>query len=175
VVCILCLWGWLLVACGPPEPVLPGVIAQDQTTQEGLKVRPRTAYEKPPGVYVDVGYLCGRGLDAVREVLAEQLGDVVETVELDPRDGRELGLQRGRVRVKDGRIYQVRVTLDGPLRRSTALQALGLPPTVRKWNAFTREFNTRHHAGFDRIRMGRLEPGSEEVSWVEVRKTDPRR
>ncbi len=191
----------LLAGCDPPEPVLPGVVAElaevgaeladalgtrleqwnaraaelGEQTPEGLTVRAPKPYEKPAGVYVDVGHLCGRGLDSVRDVLSAQLGDILERRELNPQDGKELVLTRGSVRVKDGRIYLVKVALEGPLRRSTALQAMGLPPTVRKWNSFTHEFNTRHHAGFERIRMGRMEPGTVEVVWVEVMKTNPRR
>ena len=165
---------WLL-ACGPPEPVLPGVVQSPETTEEGLTVRSLQAYEKPAGVYVDVGHLCGKSLESVRDQLSEQLGDIRESRDLHPKDGKELVLERGSVRVKDGRVYLIHVDLEGPLRRSTALQALGLPPTVRKWNAFTHEFNTRFHAGFERIRMGRMEPGTEEVVWVEVMKASPRR
>ena len=155
--------------------MLPGVIQAPETTDDGLTVRPLKTYEKPPGVYVDVGYLCGKSLESVRDQLSVQLGDIRASTALNPKDGKELVLERGRVRVKDGRIYLIRVELEGSLRRSTALQAIGLPPTVRKWNAFTHEFNTRHHAGFERIRLGRMEPGTEEVLWVEVMKASPRR
>ena len=163
---------WL--GCGPSEPVLPGVVSAPTETAEGLSLRAQQTYEKPPGVYVDVAYLCGRSLDAVRDDLSAQLGDIQASTTLSPKDGRELKLERGMVRVKDGRIYLVHVDLEGPLRRSTALQAVGLSPTVRKWNAFTHEFSTRHHAGFERIRMGRLEPDGEAVVWVEVMKASPR-
>jgi hypothetical protein len=163
------------VGCGTPEPILLGVVAQAQETREGLTIRSPKAYVKPKGVYVDVGHLCGRSLDEVRDDLSEQLGDILASTDLNPKDGRELTLDRGKVRIKDGRIYMVRVELEGTLRRSTALQSVGLPPTVRKWNTFTYEYNTRYHAGFERIRMGRLSPESEEVLWVEVMKASPRR
>jgi len=155
--------------------VLPGVVEETTRGPTPSEVREPPAYEKPPGTFVDVKFLCGRTLSEVRDQLSIQMGDIQQIIELDPRDGRELVLERGRVRIKDDTIYMVRVQLQAPLRRSPALQAVGLPLTVRRWNSFTHEFNTRHHAGYDRIRMGRLEPESEAVTWVEVMKDNPRR
>ena len=161
--------------CGPPEPVLPGVVQESHTALASPGERHRPGYEKPPGILVDVKFLCGRTLSEVRDQLSIQMGDIQQIIDLDPRDGRELVLERGSVRVKGDTIYMVRVQLEGPLRRSPALQAVGLPVTVRRWNSFTHEFSTRHHAGYARIRMGRLEPESEAVTWVEVMKDNPRR
>ncbi len=172
---ILWLLGPLMAACGPPEPVLPGVVSDQKRTQEGLRVREPEPYNKPKGVYVDVPHFCGKSFEAVRDDLSEQLGDIRMSKELNSKDGKELKLDRGMIRVKDGKIYLVRVELKVPLRRSSAMQAVGLPVTVRKWNSFSREFNTRHHAGYERIRMGRLESNSEAVVWVEVMRSSPRR
>ena len=86
------------------------------------------------------------------------------------RDGIEFVLERGRIWVVEGDIQMVRVDLPYAMRRSQALENLGLPAQVREWFGNRRDWVTRHTAGFDRIRMGREEAESELVVWVEARK-----
>jgi hypothetical protein len=124
---------------------------------------------------VDVAHFAGRSLDAVRGELEEQLGEILEVVELSQRDGREIRLGRGLVREVNGGIYLVRVELPHPMRRSEAMRRVGLPPQVRKWLGFTNEWRASWLYGFERVRMGREERDSEFVVWVEALKSNPRK
>lgn len=161
----------LLLACEPEEPVLSGL--EPPSSVEGPNAAPEP-YRRAEGVYVDVQYLAGKSWQAVRDEVNAQLGDVQEIAELDPRDGREIRLERGFVREKEGRIYLVHVTLPRAMRRTAALHATGLPPQADDWHAFTHEYRLRWHGGFDRVRMGRIAADSEMVDWVEALRFDPR-
>lgn len=159
-----------LLACDPKEPVLSGLAPPLEADGE---VQPEP-YSKGEGVYVDVQYLAGKGWDEARDEVSVQMGDIVSIEELDPRDGREIRLERGFLRTKEGRIYVVYVDLPRPMRRTAALSATGLPPHADDWHAFTHEYRLRWHSGFDRIRMGRIEGDSQMVAWVEALRFNPR-
>ena len=160
----------VLLACGPDEPILSGVAPVEGPAAQA-EVAP---YEKDEGVYVDVLYLGGRTFDEVRGVVSQQLGDIQEVNDLGLRDGTEYVLERGRVKVKDGAIYLVHVDLERPMRQSSALAAIGLPPEVDSPYLLTTEIRLRWHAGFDRIRMGRASRDDDLVIWIEALKFDPR-
>jgi hypothetical protein len=134
-----------------------------------------TPYQKPEDVLVDVIHLVTKSLDEVRSDLEDQLGSVVEIVELDPQDGREIRMERGKVREVDGSIYLLWLELPQPMRRSEALMRLGMRAQVREWLGLTLEWRASWVQGMERVRMGREERDSEFVVWVEVRRFDPRR
>ncbi|MEC7242809.1 MAG: hypothetical protein VXW32_16365 [Myxococcota bacterium] len=162
---------WLLLACSQ-DPVLVG-LAEEEVLQAEEASGP-VRYEKGEGVLVDVAYLGGRAWDEVRGEVELQMGQIQERVERG-RDGVEIRLDRGMIRVVDQQVQLLRVELPYAMRRSQALENLGLPPQVREWHGNERDWVTHHNFGFERIRMGRDEPDSELVVWVEARKFNPRR
>jgi hypothetical protein len=168
------MWWMVLAGCMSSEPVLvalgPG---PSETVLKSLKKN--TPYQMPEGLLVDVAHLVTKSLDEVRSDLEDQLGSVVEIVELDPQDGREIRFERGKVREVDGSIYLLWLELPRPMRRSEALMQIGLRAQVREWSGLTFEWRTSWVQGMERIRMGREERDSEFVVWVEVRRFDPRR
>ena len=162
---------WLLLACSQ-DPVLVGLAEEEVLQAE--EVSGPVRYEKGEGVLVDVAYLGGRAWDEVRGEVELQMGRIRERVERG-RDGVEIRLDRGMIRVVDQQVQLLRIELPYAMRRSQALENLGLPPQVREWHGNERDWVTHHNFGFERIRMGRDEPDSELVVWVEARKFNPRR
>lgn len=158
----------LFLACRTNDPVLLGV----QATSADL-ADPGT-YTKPDHVVVDVNYLAGRNMSEVSGAVNTQLGDTVSVRELDPRDGQEITLERGMIRVKDDTVYLVRVDFERPVRRGAALAAVNIPHQVDNPTVLQDEYRVRWHNGFERIRMGREARGSEMIVWVEARRFDPR-
>lgn len=171
-----------LLACADPEPVVRAV--EPPRTAEEVKARreaqerrvnPRAAegpYTKADGVYVDVRYFAGRRWDVVRGEAEKQLGAVLAESEL-PGGDREVRLERGTVRLRDGGIILLDVPLPEAMRRGEALAALGLPPTTDRWLALTLEFRLTNAWGFRRIRMERAGRDSEDVVRVEAWKVSP--
>lgn len=159
----------LLLACGPDEPILPGVVTPDASDPGHV-----VTYAKPDEVDVDVGYLAGRAFGEMRGEVSQQLGDIREVNDLGTRDGTEYVMERGRVKVKDDAIYLIHVDLERPMRQSSALATLGLPSEIDAPYVLTNEIRLRWHAGFDRIRMGRATRDDDLVIWVEALKFDPR-
>lgn len=163
----------LLSSCGwlaADEPVLTGVPdVEANPAQQEL-----TSYALPKGVLVDMPFLAGQSWDQVRDQVGAQLGDIQGKTELDPRDGTEYLLERGKVRVKDGTIYLVHMDLPRPMRRGAALVAAGLPLQTDGWFSTTLEWRLRWTSGLERVRMGREQRDSEDVVWVEVLKWNPR-
>ena len=160
-----------VIACSS-EPVLVAL----EASPEGETVEEKVveAYSKPEGVFVDVAYFGGRTWREAQGEVELQMGRIQNRVE-HGRDGIEFVLERGRIWVVEGDIQMVRVDLPYAMRRSQALENLGLPAQVREWFGNRRDWVTRHTAGFDRIRMGREEAESELVVWVEARKFNGRR
>ena len=168
------MWWLVLAGCMSSEPVLVALgPAPSKAASESEDAN--TPYQKPEGVLVDVVHLVTRSLDEARSDLEDQLGSVVEIVELDPQDGREIRMERGKVREVGGSIYLLWLELPRPMRRSEALMQLGMRSQVREWLGLTLEWRTSWTQGMERIRMGREERDSEFVVWVEVRRFDPRR
>lgn len=162
---------WLLFACSQ-DPVLVG-LAEKEGLEQGTPDGP-VRYEKAEGVLVDVAYLGGRGWGEVRGEVELQMGRIQGRTNRG-RDGTEIQLDKGLIRVVDEQVQLIRVDLPFAMRRSQALENLGLPPQVREWHGNERDWVTHHNFGFERIRMGRDEPDSELVVWVEARKFNPRR
>jgi hypothetical protein len=161
----------ILVACSP-EPVLLGVDpARTDVESTAVEVK---AYEKPEGIFVDVAHLGGRQWNAIRAEVEQQMGPV-ESKSDRQRDGVEYQMGRGFVRVLRGQVQLINVELPYAMRRSQAMETLGLPPQVREWHGNKSDWVAHHAFGFDRIRMGRDAPGSELVNWVEARKFNGRK
>ncbi|MCK6518649.1 hypothetical protein L6R46_26780 [Myxococcota bacterium] len=165
---VCAIWALGLVGCGADEPILSGLRVAPSAQAPGAP------YVRPEHVLVDISYLGGRSWEEARDVVDEQLGPITERIDLDPRDGQELRFEAGALRVKDGQIYQITVTLPRPTRRAAALHSLNLPPQIDSWFSLDRELRARWEAGFERIRLGRAEPESEMIVWVEALKWSPR-
>ena len=162
---------WILISCSS-EPVLVG-LAEDHAAEGTADAGPQR-YEKSEAVMVDLAYLAGRGWNEVRGEAELQMGRIEGRVDRG-RDGTEIQLAKGLVRVVDEQVQLIRVELPYAMRRSQALEMLGLPPQVREWHGNERDWVTQHNFGFERIRMGRDAPDSELVVWVEARKFNARR
>ncbi|MFZ5479192.1 MAG: hypothetical protein ACOZNI_20680 [Myxococcota bacterium] len=172
----------LVLACAPDEPVLPAVQraptveeVKAKRSAEAIRASPAAVdagYVKPEGVHVDVRYLGGRGWDAVRGEVANQLGAVIE--ERPTPDGdTEVLLDRGTVRLRDGVILMVDVPLPAPVGRTEALRLLGFPPATREYEAFTFEYRLLNVWGFRRLVLHRAERGGEEIDRVTAWKRSP--
>lgn len=172
----------VMVACGEPEPVVRGVprattvaeVAERRAAEE-LRATPANVdvtYTKPDGVWVDVRYFGGRTWEGARAEAERQLGAVLEEEER-PDGDREVRLERGTVRLRDGRIVMVEVTLPEPLRRSESLAALGFPPTADRYLALALEYRLTNAWGFRRIRLIRAERDSEDIVRVQAWKAAP--
>ena len=161
-----------LAACS--EPVLLGVDEEPVVESEAGSVEAVASYVKSDDVEVDTQYLLGRHVDEVQGELSAQMGEIIGRAELG-RDGVEVSYDRGSVRLIDDTLYQIRFELPFVMRRSQALEAAGLPAQVGAWHGNTLDWVVKWSFGMERIRMGREARGSEHVTWVEVRKFNPRR
>ncbi|RME21560.1 MAG: hypothetical protein D6798_17825 [Deltaproteobacteria bacterium] len=129
---------------------------------------PEAGYVRPPGVLVDVHALGGRSYREMRDVIGEQLGDLIEVVPLAGGGGQEMRFERGRLRVVEDRIYMVAVPLPSPMRRTDALVALGFPAQADRYVILHREYRLNNAWGFRRIRLKRVGPDTELVREVEA-------
>jgi hypothetical protein len=170
----------LLLACAGDEPVLtavqappPAAVEEAATRRKAqeAKASPEAAggvdYAKPKGVYIDAPYFAGRSWDAARDEIARQFG-AVALEETTPDKARLVTLERGKLRVVDGRIQTIEVPLPEPLRRTEALMVLGLPPVQDAYRAMTFEYRISNVHGFRRIRLFRAEREGETVNRVEL-------
>lgn len=173
----------LALGCSGDEPVVSGVpqpttaeAVREEREEREARASPKyveASYQKPEGVLIDVRYLGGRDYQAVRGEVAEQLGGLVESVELPEGQGKELRFERATVRVVDGAIYMFDVALDPPVRRDQALVKLGFPDSIPKeYTVLPREFRATHVWGFRRLRFFRVEQGSELIERVQAWKRD---
>ncbi len=162
----------LLQGCVEDEPVLTGIPAQPLLTETeenpAEKKKAVTRYQKSKAVYVDMRHLGGKPYSQVREVVSEQLGRLKSTREVSERGGQEIQFLRGTIRVIDKTIAMIRVPLQEPMRRTTALESLGFPPYVGGYTIFHREYRLHHEWGFRRIRLRREDRHSERVIEVEA-------
>lgn len=161
-----------LCGCSDPEPVLRGVPDQALLAEGGgvglAAEAEAPGYVKPEGIYVDVRHLGGRSFDGSRDVIANQLGTLLESTGLGGEDGRELTFERATLRVVDDLVYMVRVPLPEPLRRTDALELLGFPIQTDEAIVLHREYRLNHEWGFRRIRMMRVGTDNELVHTVEA-------
>jgi len=179
----------LLSACGRPEPVLPGIsegtiekidapvnpdAPKDPDAPRSHKVTSQP-YQRAEGVLIDIYHFGGRSYEALRSDVTDQFGPVQERVELGTRKGTEVRFANGRLRVLEGTIYMVAVTLPHPVTRSEALEMTGFPPFVDKWGSTHKEFRLSHAWDYERIIMTRARPRGDRVKSVEAWKTSPDR
>lgn len=173
----------LLAGCGGPDPVLQGVPAEPLLAEPAPAAPaagagderppdPRSAnpefYRKAEHVWVDVLYLGGREWQSVRGEATNQLGALLETVDLPGDLGTELRFARGSIRVADDRIYMLKIPLPEPMRRGTALEAIGFPVYTGDYLVLHREYRLNNERGFRRLRMKRLDRSTEFVTEVEA-------
>ena len=131
----------LLIACwGSDEPLVRAIDAPVVTPEqieakreaEELRASPRIMevnYKKPEGVYIDVQFMGGRRVDNIRDILADQLGALVEQSELV--DGKQtMKFERGELKIVDGAIAVINVPLPEPVRRTEAMALAGFSTHV---------------------------------------------
>jgi hypothetical protein len=166
---LLACWGSdepLVRAVEPPRPTAEAIAEKRQ--REELRTSPRGVeinYQKPAGVYVDVHFLGGRKLTNVRDIVAEQLGSLLQEKAED--DGvRRLTFERGEVKLIDDELAVVDVPLPEPLRRSEALALLGFSPLADRYLALTFEFRVTQYQGFRRLVLHRVAREAEEVERI---------
>ena len=154
----------------PAEPLLQGTAsAEERRIQlaEDLPETSTTAYVKPDGVYIDVSHLTSRSFRDNRDLIGDQLGELISSRSLHD-EVTEMTFAHAVVRLSEDRIFMMRVPLEEPMRRSDALQQLGFPLFADRYITFHREFRLNHEWNFRRIRLLRLEPGSELIDTVEL-------
>lgn len=161
-----------MLAGVPEQPLLQQELsAQDRAEQSSTPAAP-SPVEAPCALAADMRVnarcLGGKKYGEVRDVVADQLGALVQTRELSGDFGRELQFERGNLRIVDDEIAMIRVELPEPLRRSEALSALGFHPYVGPYLTLHREYRLNHEEGFRRIRLMRVDRTSELVSAVEA-------
>ena len=177
-------------SCSGEEPVLTGVELsgpqeEDKVSESVWKRNiPESAhatsgeeqliaYEKDPGVFVDVHWFGGRAYkDCVTELL-EQMGQMRERRELGSGRGEELSYEHGVVRMVRDSVYMLRVDLPNPMTRSEALLLTGFRAFVDHWRQTHLEFRASHEQGFRRLRLKRLDTTSDQVVSVEAWWTSP--
>ena len=168
----------LVLSCEPPEPVISGIprepLLSSNRTEIPKKVKKKTQYTKPEGVYVDVRHLCGQRLEAIRDHVYDQLGPRQNVRELGEVAGREIQFTRGTIRVLDGVVYMMSIPLIEPMYRRQALQNVGFPAQTTSVLAYSGEYRINNQWDFRRIRMRRSERDSETISEVEVWRWLPR-
>jgi len=164
--------------CEPPEPVLSGIpgqpILEEQVEEKPKPPQAPRVYVKADDVDIDVRYICGKRLAAVKTQLHEQLGTKQSERSLNGNHGREVQYTRGRIRVQDGTVYMMSVPLNEPLYRREALQKLGFPPFTGGVIRTSREYRINNAWDFRRIRMKRVGRDAEKVTNVEVWRWLPR-
>lgn len=170
----------LLLACGADEPVLTGVAPTAPVTAEAAAadapageatsapVAADGAYAPAEGVYVDVRYLGGKRYKEVADVVALQLGPLVQAEELPGDAGRAMVFERGQIRIYEDRVVMLDIPLPNLMRRTAALAALGFPPATGRYLTLHREYRLNHEWGFRRIRMMRENRASELINRVEA-------
>jgi len=131
------------------------------------------AYEKDPGVFVDVHWFGGRAYIDCGTELLEQMGTLRDRRELGSGRGEELTYEHGVVRVVRDTVYMLRVDLPHPVTRSEALMLTGFRAFVDHWRQTHLEFRTSHEQGFKRLRLKRLDTTSDQVVSVEAWRTSP--
>ena len=169
----------LLLGCREETPVLTGIpaapllegtaSAQERRAQieEDLPEVIQDVYEKPAGVYIDITHITNRSFRDSRDVIADQLGELIQTT--DRHDGMtEMLFERAVIRLSDDRIFMIRVPLPEPLRRSESLQLLGFPMFVDRYITFHHEYRLNHEWDFRRIRLKRQSSESELITEVEA-------
>jgi hypothetical protein len=167
------LWLALGMGCETEPPVLTGIpdraiLTPREAEAPASPKRTGAGYEKSADVLVDARHLGGKRFTKVRDLIADQLGQLTASRELDAKKGRELTFERGTIRIVNGSIYMLRVPLPFPMRRSEALETLGFPPYVGGYTGFHREYRLHNEWGFRRIRMKRENRHSERVTQVEA-------
>lgn len=169
----------LLLGCREEAPVLTGIpaapllegtaSAQERRGQfeEDLPEVTQDVYEKPAGVYIDLGHITSRSFRDSRDIIADQLGELISRQER--HDGMtEMTFERAVIRLSDDRIFMIRVPLPEPLRRSEGLESLGFPLFVDRYITFHNEYRLNHEWGFRRIRLKRQSPDSELITEIEA-------
>lgn len=169
----------LLLGCRQETPVLTGIpaapilkgtaSAQERRVQiaEDLPEVTQDDYEKPAGVYIDLSHITSRSFRDSRDLIADQLGELIETHAR--HDGMtEMTFERAVVRLSDDRIFMIRVPLPEPLRRSDSLQLLGFPMFVDRYITYHNEYRLNHEWSFRRIRLKRQSPESELITEIEA-------
>ena len=168
----------LIIACRETSPVLQGIeepgLLQDITpVQENRTVKKEAVYEKAAGVYIDIFYLGGRSFTEMRGVLAQQLGNLRETTELPLNNGMLYLYERGNIQVLEDEIYQFKIPLPEPMRRSQAFQLFGFPEQIDKYMITHKEYRVENQWEFRRFRLRRESQKNELVTHFEAWKWVP--
>lgn len=160
------------------EPVLqaietPTLLDELPSAEERIATKDIVEYQKKDGVYVDVRYLGGRSWIDAQPTLAEQLGNLQDSLELPMRQGVRYQYDKGSVYIYEDQVYRIDLPLPEELRRSQVLQILGFPEQVDKYLITHREYVLENEWEFRRIRMKRVGTENELVKEVSAWKFSP--
>ena len=170
----------LMLSCRESEPVLTGVeepqLLGNITSAEENRTVPANKekiYQKLEGVYIDVPYLGGRSFLESRGVLAEQLGDLIESTELPFNHGRMYEYEKGIIQVLNDEMYRFQIPLPFAMRRSQAFQIMGFPEQIDNYMITHKEYRVENEWEFRRFRLRREDTKSEMVTHFEAWKWTP--
>jgi hypothetical protein len=136
------------------SPSTTGNILGDVVSAESKRTQKETGvYVKPPGVFIDVLYLGNRSFEEAQGIIAEQMGNIQNTIEQPMGLGIRYEYEHGAIQVVDGKMYLFEIALPESMRRSQALQLLGFPEYVDKYLITHREYILENKWEFRRIRM----------------------
>jgi hypothetical protein len=169
----------LIFACRESSPVLQGIeepeilnditsASQNRTVEKKPKV-----YQKADGVYIDVFYLGGRSFSETRGILAEQFGDLTESMELPMNNGMKYQFEKGHIQVLEDEIYLIKVPLPEVMRRSQTFQIFGFPEQIDKYMITHKEYRVENQWEFRRFRLRRDSEKNEFVTHFEAWKWVP--
>ena len=134
----------------------------------------KEGYQKSPDVYIDVFYLGGRSYTNSQGIIAEQLGEFQEVINLPMGKGQRYRFEKGNVQVLDDEIYMLQIALPEPKRRSDTFVSMGFPEQIDNYIITHREYIVEHQWEFIRFRLRRESKDSEFVNRFEAWKWDPK-
>ena len=168
-----------LLSCRESAPVLPAIeeprLLENITSAEEARTsdKKNVVYQKQPNVYIDVFYLGGRSFTESRGVLAEQLGNLQDSVELPFNHGKQYQFERGTLQVLNDEIYRFQILLPELKRRSQAFQMMGFPEQIDDYIITHKEYRVDNEWEFRRFRLRRDNTENEFVTQFEAWKWVP--
>lgn len=167
----------IMIACGDSEPVLQGLEEQSILAKQASSSAPKKkkeGYQKSQNVYIDVFYLGGRSYTSSQGIIAEQLGQFQEAIELPMGKGMRYRFEKGNIQVLNDEIYMLQIDLPETKRRSDAFRLMGFPEQIDKYIITHREYIVERQWDFLRFRLYRENKNSEMVNRFEAWKWDPK-
>lgn len=166
----------LIFSCKDSEPIIKGLEEQSILAKQNTynSKKKNSGYQKLEQVYIDVFYLGGRSYTNSQGIIAEQLGQFQETIELPMGKGLRHRFERGNIQVLNDEIYMIQIELPEVRRRSETFQMMGFPEQIDNYIITHREYIVEHQWEFLRFRLYRESKNNEMVNRFEAWKWAPK-